>query len=95
MGVAVNNRGEIAVAEIENHRVQVFRSDGTYLKCFGGPGHGKGEFDYPGGIAFDQNGNILVLTMRTIVFKFSMNKENTWMSLMELKKMWTVNWMNL
>ena len=60
LGVAVNNRDEIAVTEAENHRVQVFRSDGTYLTCFGGPGHGKGEFDFPCGIAFDETGNLLV-----------------------------------
>ena len=60
VGVAVNNRDEIAVTEAENHRVQVFRSDGTYLTCFGGPGHGKGEFDFPCGIAFDETGNLLV-----------------------------------
>ena len=60
VGVAVNNRDEIALTEGKNHRVQVFRSDGTYLRYFGGPGHGKGEFNHACGIAFDQNGNILV-----------------------------------
>ena len=59
-GVAVNNCDEIAVSEDENDRVQVFRSDGTFLRCFGGFGHDKGKFHYPRGIAFDQNGNILV-----------------------------------
>ena len=60
VGVAVNNRDEIAVTDDENDRVHVFRSDGTYLRCFGGPGEGKGEFDSPWGIAFDRDGNILV-----------------------------------
>ena len=59
-GVAVNNRDEIAVSEDENDRVQVFRCDGTFLRCFGGFGHEKGKFHYPRGIAFDQNGNIFV-----------------------------------
>lgn len=59
-GVAVNNRDEIAVNDVGNQRVQVFRNDGTDLRCFGGPGHGKGEFESPFGIAFDQNGNIFV-----------------------------------
>ena len=58
--VAVNNRDEIAVTDGENQRVQVFRSDGTYLRCFGGPGQGKGEFYTPLGTVFDQYGNILV-----------------------------------
>jgi len=60
VAVAVNNRDEIAVTELRNQRVQVFRNNGTYLRCFGGPGRGKGELDGPFGIAFDQNGNILV-----------------------------------
>ena len=59
-GVAVNNRDEIAVSEDENDRVQVFRCDGTFLRCFGGFGYEKGKFHYPRGIAFDQNGNIFV-----------------------------------
>ena len=60
LGAAVNNRDEIAVTEAQNHRVQVFRSDGTYLRCFGEPSSGKGELNVPCGIAFHQNGNILV-----------------------------------
>ena len=60
VAVAVNNRDEIAVIEGDNQRVQVFRNNGTYLRCFGGPGDGKGEFESPFGIAFDQNGNIFV-----------------------------------
>ena len=31
-GVVVNERNEIAVTETGNHRVQVFSSDGTYLR---------------------------------------------------------------
>ena len=64
LGVAVNNRDEIAVTDGQNQRVQVFRSDGTYLRCFGGPGNGKGQFDLPCGIAFDKTGNILVSDSR-------------------------------
>ena len=64
LGVAVNNRDEIAVTDGENHRVQVFRSDGTFLRCFGGRGHGKGEFDVPFSITFDETGNLLVADMR-------------------------------
>ena len=59
-GVAVNERNEIAVTEVGNHRVQVFSSDGTYLRSFGGKGDKQGEFYWPAGIAFDNNGNIIV-----------------------------------
>ena len=61
-GVAVNERNEIAVTEFGNHRIQVFSSDGTYLRSFGRLGGKQGEFKCPGGIAFDtKNGNILVV----------------------------------
>ena len=54
-GVAVNERNEIAVTETGNHRVQVFSSNGNYLRSFGTKGDKQGEFDWPAGIAFDNN----------------------------------------
>jgi len=61
-GVAVNERNEIAVTDKGNNRVQLFSSDGTYLRSFGTKGDKQGEFDFPCGIAFDiKNGNILVV----------------------------------
>ena len=61
-GVAVNERNEIAVTEIGNHRIQVFSSDGTYLRSLGRKGDKQGELDWPAGIAFDmKNENILVV----------------------------------
>ena len=59
-GVAVNNRNEIAVTELCNHRVSVFSSDGTHLRSFGRRGRNSGEFNCPTGIAFDNNGNVIV-----------------------------------
>ena len=49
-GVAVNERDEIVVTEQGNNRVQVFSSDGTYLRSFGRKGNKQGEFNYPRGI---------------------------------------------
>ena len=60
LGVAVNDRDEIAVAECWNHRVSVFSSDGTHLRSFGRYGNNNGEFEEPSGIAFDGLGNIVV-----------------------------------
>ena len=54
-GVAVNERDEIVVTDTDNHRVQVFSSDGTYLRSFGRKGDKQGEFNWPAGIAFDKN----------------------------------------
>ena len=59
-GVAVNARDEIAVTDWFNHRVQIFSSDGNYLRSFGRRGNKNGEFNYPMGIAFHKNGNIFV-----------------------------------
>ena len=60
-GVAVNEHDEIAVTDFGNHRIQVFSSDGTYLRSFGKKGDKQGEFNLLTGIAFDpKNGNILV-----------------------------------
>ena len=59
-GVAVNERDEIAVSDSGNHRVQVFSSDGTYLRSFGEEGYRQGQFQTPSGIAFGTNDNIIV-----------------------------------
>jgi len=63
-GVAVNARDEIAVADRFNHRVQIFSSDGNYLRSFGRLGSKNGEFAYPRGIAFHKTGNIFVVDSR-------------------------------
>ena len=59
-GVAVNERNEIAVTDRYNNRVQIFSSDGTYLRSFGSKGDQEGEFNEPTGIAYLNNGNIVV-----------------------------------
>jgi len=59
--VAVNERDEIAVTDNDNNRIQVFSSDGTYLRSFGTKGDKQGEFNFPVGIAFDKNGLIIVV----------------------------------
>ena len=59
-GVAVNENNEIAVTDHCNDRVQIFSSDGTYLRSFGNEGSLEGEFNKPTGIAYFNNGNIVV-----------------------------------
>ena len=59
-GVAANERNEIAVTDRNNHRVQIFSSDGTYLRSFGSEGDEEGEFNNPSGIACLNNGNFVV-----------------------------------
>ena len=59
-GVAVSARDEIAITDKNNHRVQIFNSDGNYVRSFGREGNKAGEFKNPSGIAFHNNGNIFV-----------------------------------
>jgi len=59
-GVAVNARDEIAVTDFKNHRVQIFNSDGKFLRSLGREGNKVGEFKSPLGITFHKNGNIFV-----------------------------------
>ena len=58
--VAVNERNEIALTEVENYRVQIFSSDGTHLRFFGSEGDQEGEFKYPSGIAYLNSGNMVI-----------------------------------
>ena len=60
MGVAVTAEDEIVVADCSNHRVQVFDSNGTFLRSFGHKGENAGEFSYPVGVAIDKDRKILV-----------------------------------
>ena len=60
MGVAVTAKDEILVADNQNHRVQVFDSNGTFLRSFGHKGENAGEFKNPTGIAINKDRNILV-----------------------------------
>ena len=59
-GVAVNNRGEILVAERYGHCVSIFSPTGEKLQSFGSQGSGQGHFTEPRGVTVDDNDNILV-----------------------------------
>ena len=59
-GVAVTDRDEIMVADCKNHRVQVFDSNGTFLRSFGHEGNNAGKLKIPTGIATDKDRNIFV-----------------------------------
>ena len=60
MGVAVTAKDEVVVADNQNHRVQVFDSNGTFLRSFGHKGENDGEFKYPTGIAINKDRQIFV-----------------------------------
>ena len=59
-GVAVNQRGEVVVTELNGHCVSVLNQCGKKLQSFGTQGSGHGQFKYPQGVTVDSEGNILV-----------------------------------
>ncbi len=48
------------VADSCNHRIQIFSSDGKFIRQHGRPGSGRGELSYPYDIAVDSDGNQFV-----------------------------------
>ena len=60
LGVAVNQRGEIIVAECSGHCVSIFSPSGEKIRTFGNNGSAQGQFNWPHGVAVDGDGNILV-----------------------------------
>ncbi|MCU0798778.1 MAG: PKD domain-containing protein [Candidatus Thermoplasmatota archaeon] len=60
-GLEISNNGSwIYVADLGNHRVQVFDTNGTYLFSFGGFGTNESLFNLTLGIAIDEEGMVYV-----------------------------------
>ena len=60
-GVATDPAGRIYVADFENHRIQVFDSEGTPLCVFGSEGSSPGQFERPTDLAIGPGGRIFVV----------------------------------
>ena len=60
-GITCDNAGDVYVVDHNNHRVQKFTNQGSFLLSWGGgPSTNPGSFEYPFGILIDNNGNVLV-----------------------------------
>ena len=59
--IAVSKDGKVFVTDFYNHRVQVFRKDGTFLFSIGELGTGPGQFTYPLGVDVAANGTVFVV----------------------------------
>lgn len=60
-GLAVNQTGNLYVADVNNGQILVISSTtGAVLNTVGSPGFGNGQFFGPFGVGVDSNGNILV-----------------------------------
>jgi DNA-binding beta-propeller fold protein YncE/ABC-type molybdate transport system permease subunit len=55
-GLCVDSHDRVYVADSCNHRIQVFTSDGKFLRTYGKPGSGPGELSYPYDICVDAAG---------------------------------------
>ncbi len=55
-GVGVDAKDRIYVADSCAHRVQIFSSDGKFLRAYGKAGTAKGEMNYPYDIRVDEKG---------------------------------------
>ena len=60
-GVAINQRGEIIVAELGGHCISIFSPSGEKIRTFGREGSAQGQFNGPCGVTVEGDGNILVV----------------------------------
>jgi len=59
-GVALDNDGNLYVADTLNDRIEVFDADGKFVTAYGKGGDGPGYFARPKGVAIDSDGHIWV-----------------------------------
>lgn len=59
-GVAVDQEGNLYVADSMNNRIEIFDADGQFISMFGKAGDGPGYFARPKGVAIDSDGHIWV-----------------------------------
>jgi len=59
--IAINDKtGKIAVADSSNERVQLFSSDGTYLRECSQKGPAAKKLKYPTSVAFNRSGDVII-----------------------------------
>ena len=59
-GVAVNERGQVVVAEYYGHCISIFSANGDRVASFGSNGSAPGQLSHPIGVAITATGDILV-----------------------------------
>ncbi len=62
VGVAVDDEGNILVADSGNHRIQKFTASGQFLEVVGTKGEGPLQFNSPFGLSFNASNNKIYVT---------------------------------
>jgi YD repeat-containing protein len=63
-GLAVDPAGNVLITDSDHHRVEVFNSNGNFVRRFGGGwGTATGQFRHPQGLTVDPQGDVLVTDM--------------------------------
>ena len=75
-GVALDEHGNLFVADTFNHRIQKLKSDGSFDHQWGGQGTGSSQFNQPRGVAVDSDGNVIVADWGNNVVKVFDNDGN-------------------
>ncbi|MFO1417928.1 MAG: SMP-30/gluconolactonase/LRE family protein [Methylotetracoccus sp.] len=60
VNLAIDPCGDVFVSDYNNDRIQLFRSDGTFVTTWGWKGRGAGQLDSPRAISIDYRGRVLV-----------------------------------
>ena len=69
VSVAVSKKtGNIAIADCDNKRIQLFSSKGEYLREFGNGQNGMEKLSQPNSVAYTSSGNIIVLDHSKIFY---------------------------
>jgi len=58
--ITTDSNGDILVCDYNNHRIQIFDSEGRFISTFGSKGNQNGQFSSPFGITVNSKGNIIV-----------------------------------
>lgn len=59
--IAIDDQGNVFVADFYNHRIQKFTPNGTFLTAFGAEGSGPGEFFFPIALDVMPDGSLYVV----------------------------------
>ena len=60
-GIAINSKGNIFVADTNNHRIQKFDNNGNFITMWGSEGTDDYQFIEPTSVAVDSQDNVYIV----------------------------------